>query len=247
MKRSLFISIALSLVVCATLAAESGSKGAPAAELEKLAVAESRLPAEVKPAKGMGEAERERRAAAFLEAGTLCHDIQNAYTEPVGKKGLRYLKASLAHRESPLTRAYLGSLHMILARDASSVITKVREVDAGLEEADAAVKAAPVDITVRAIRVECTIELPPMFKRLDTVTSDLQILLDRYAAEPAVFSAAFSPARLFELKAQELELRGKTSLAIRIRSRATAQPKRENSGGRAKAALSTRRLSIFCR
>ncbi len=222
MKRSIFVSLALFLAACATLAAKGEAKGAPADELEKLAAIEAKLPAEIKPDKSMGEPERARRAALFLEAGNLCHDLQNAYAEPLGKKGVRYLKASLAYRESPLTRAYLGSLHMIQARDASSVITKVREVDDGLKEADAAVAAAPADITVRAIRVECSIELPPMFKRLDTVTSDLQTLLDRYAADPAAFASAFPPARLLELKAQELELRGKAPLAQKYREKAAA-------------------------
>ncbi len=224
MKRSMSVLVAaiLGAAMCAPLAAGEASKGAPEAELGKLAAAEARLPASAKPEKGLGQAERERVAAAFLEAGRLCHDLQNAYAEPLGKKGVRYLKASLAYRESPLTRAYLGSLHMIQARDASSVITKVKEVDDGLKEVDAAVKAAPADITVRAIRVECTIELPPMFKRLDTVTADLQILLDRYAAEPEAFVDAFEPARLFELKAQELDLRGKPSLAQKYREKAAS-------------------------
>jgi hypothetical protein len=214
------LAVILGAVVSSTLVAEAGTQGAPVAELEKLARAEKGLPTALKPEKGMGEAERAAAAAAFFEAGRICADLQNAYLEPLGKKGVRYLKASLAYKESPLTRVYLGSLHLIQARDASSVITKVREVDDGLKEVDAAVAASPADILIRAIRVESTIELPDMFKRLDSVTADLQILLDAYAANPKTFAAAFTPARLFELKAKELELRGKSSLAQKYRDKA---------------------------
>jgi hypothetical protein len=222
MKRnSVFLfGLVMSLVVCGGVQAEEPAKGAPAAELEKLRVAESGLPTALKPEKGMSEAEIGKNTEAFFLTGRLCTDLQNEYAEPLAKKAQRYLTASLAYRESALTRAYLGSSHLIQARDASSVITKVREVDAGLKEVDAAVKAAPENITVRAIRVESTIGLPKMFKRLDTVTADLQILLDKYEAGPEVFAASFPPVRLFELKAKELDLRGKSSLAKEYREKA---------------------------
>lgn len=222
MKRTngFWFSVVVSLAFCAPLFAEGQTKGAPAAELEKLQGAEKGLPTALKPEKGMDQMEVDRNALAFFEAGRLCTDLQNKYAEPLGKKAQRYLKASLAYRESALTRSYLGSSHLIQARDASSVITKVREVDDGLKEVDAAVAASPADILIRAIRVESTIELPDMFKRLDSVTADLQILLDAYAANPKTFAAAFTPARLFELKAKELELRGKSSLAQKYRDKA---------------------------
>jgi hypothetical protein len=219
-KNGFLFSVAVSLALCAPLFAEGQTKGAPVAELEKLQGAESGLPTALKPEKGMDQMDIDRSALAFFEAGRLCTDLQNKYAEPLGKKAQRYLKASLAYRESPLTRVYLGSSHLIQARDASSVITKVREVDAGLKDVDAAVSAAPDNLTVRAIRVESTIELPEMFKRLDTVSADLQILLGSYAQSPAVFETAFYPVRLFELKARELELRGNAALAQKYRDKA---------------------------
>lgn len=199
-----------------------GAKDEPglSSRLAELEAAEKELPSARKPDAGMGEAARSRAAEAFLKAGTLCHDIQRQYAEPLGKKADEYLRASLAYRETALARAYLGSAHIIRARDAKSVISKVAEANAGLKEVDAAVDSAPDDILVRAIRVECTIELPSMFKRLDAVASDLRILLERYAASPASFAEAYCPARVFELKAEELELRGKASMAAQYRKKA---------------------------
>ncbi len=191
-----------------------------AAALAELSSLERDLPADRKPRPGLSEADRSAAASAFFEAGVMCHDIQSAFAEPLIAKADAYLRASLAYRDSPLARAYLGSAHIIQARDAASVISKVSEANTGLKEVDAAVKAAPDDILVRAIRIECTIELPEMFKRLDTVTSDLKNLLERYAKSPGDFEGAFRPSRLFELKAKEQELRGKSSAAAQYRERA---------------------------
>jgi hypothetical protein len=189
------------------------------ARLGELAAAEKDLPAERKPAALAGEQERAKAAEAFMKAGILCHDIQAAYAENLGKKADEYLRASLAYRESALARVYLGSSHIIQARDAKSVMSKVAEANTGLKEVDAAVQSAPGDLLVRAIRVECTIGLPEMFGRLDTVTSDLKILLESYAKSPASFDGTFPPARVFELKAKELDLRGKKSMAEQYRKK----------------------------
>jgi hypothetical protein len=190
------------------------------AALGELEAMEKALPAELKPPAAIDDAEKGKRADAFFQAGLKCHDIMEQFAEPLGKKADLYLRASLAYRESSVARAYLGSSHLIQARDSSNVITKVSEVDIGLREVDAAVKAAPDDVLTRAVRIECCIGLPSMFKRLDTVTDDLNILLKRYAAEPKAFDTAYSPSRLFELKAAELELRGKNSMAQKYKQKA---------------------------
>lgn len=213
------------LVVALPVFGDKGAAptGAVASErdsrLAELAAAEKGLPAARKPAAGADAAEKERAAEAFFRAGLLCHDIQREFSEPLGKKADEYLRASLAYRESALARAYLGSSHLIQARDAASVIAKVAEADTGLKEVDAAVGAAPRDILVRAVRIECTIELPGMFKRLDTVTSDLKFLLEAYAESPASFEGVYPPSRIFELKAKELELRGKGAMAGQYRKK----------------------------
>jgi hypothetical protein len=215
------------LALAAPIFADKGSPPAGveaealASRLAELEAAEKLLPSARKPAEGMGSADRERGAAAFLKAGVMCHDIQARFARPMIDKADQYLRSSLAYRESALARVYLGSAHIIQARDAASVIAKVAEANTGLKEVDAAVKAAPDDMLVRAIRVECTIELPEMFKRLDTVTSDLMILLERYAKSPRSFEGVFPPSRVFELKAEELDLRGKPSLAAQYRARAS--------------------------
>jgi len=193
-----------------------------AESLARLESLEKSLPSDKKPRKGLVEAERSAAASAFFEAGVMCHDIQGAFAEPLIDKADAYLRASLAYRDSPLARAYLGSAHLIQARDAASNISKLASVNAGLKEVDAAVKSAPDDILVRAIRVECTIELPEMFKRLDTVSADLKNLLERYAKSPSSFDGVFPPSRVFELKAKEQELRGKASMAAQYRDKAKA-------------------------
>lgn len=223
------IALALTLLMAGGLAAEkpetkSEKQKAALASLETL---EKALPAERSPSAAMDETEKDKRAEAFFKAGIACHDLMQTYAESLGKKADQFLRASLAYRESPLTRVYLGSSHLIQARDVSSVFAKVNEVDVGLKEVDAAVKAAPEDILTRAIRVECTIELPAMFKRLDTVTSDLNFLLKAYSESPQTFADAYSPARLFELKVKELELRGKGSMTDKYREKAEELSKGE--------------------
>jgi hypothetical protein len=190
------------------------------AALARLESEEANLPPAARPEPDMGAASRHSGAQAFFLAGLSCHDIMRRYAEPLSKKAFGYFKASLAYEESPLVRAYLGSSHLIAARDAKSAIAKVKEVDEGLREVDAAVKAAPADIGVRAVRIESTIELPAMFKRLDTVTADIDFLLDRYLKDKSSLGEAYSPASLFAMKARELELRGKNSLAAKYRQKA---------------------------
>lgn len=208
------------LAVQAAFGAEKTKDVALRAALAELDAMEKALPAELKPSASTSEAERAARAESFFRAGRKCHDVMGEFSEPLGKKADLYLRASLAYRESPVARAYLGSSHLIQARDASNVIVKVSEVDVGLKEVDAAVKAAPDDVLARAVRIECCIGLPSMFKRLDTVTEDLNVLLRRYAKEPKAFDATYSPGRLFEMKAAELELRGKNSMAQKYRQKA---------------------------
>lgn len=219
--------VTLSLIITGAVLAETPKSEGLAAALATLESLEKTLPAERAPTASMGQAERENRAQAFFLAGRACHDIMEKYAEPLVKKADKYLRASLAYRESPVTRVYLGSAHLIRARDVSSVITKISEVDIGLKEVDAAVKAAPNDILVRAIRVECTIGLPSMFKRLDIVTDDLGFMLRAYADSPKDLAAAYSPARVFELKAKELEQRGKGSMADKYREKAKELSKGE--------------------
>jgi hypothetical protein len=203
--------------------------------LAALEAQEKGLPAELKPDASTGRDDRAKAAAAFRRAGIACHDIMRSYAEPLGKKADRYLRASLAYEESPLARVYLGSSHMIQARDSANVITKIAEVDAGLKETDAAVKAAPDDILVRAVRVECTIELPSMFKRLDVVSKDLEFMLKAYAKDPAGFSKVYPAARAFELKAAELKQRGKNAMAEKYleksRELAKSEPKAKADAG----------------
>lgn len=221
--------MAAALVAAFALHADTDKAKDPklAAALASLEAAERALPAERKPGSAMDEPERKKRAEAFFLAGRWCHDIMEKFAEPLGKKADQYLRASLAYRDSPLTRVYLGSSHLIQARDVSSVISKLAEVDVGLKEVDAAVKAAPADILTRAVRAECTIGLPSMFKRLDTVTADLAFLLKAYADSPDSFAIAYSPSRLFELKANELDQRGKGSMAAKYREKSKELAKGE--------------------
>jgi hypothetical protein len=207
--------------------------------LRELSALEKSLPASRKPPSGLREAEKAQAADSFFKAGLLCHDIQREFAESMVKKADEYLRASLAYRESSLTRAYLGSAHLIQARDASSAISKIAEVNTGLNEIDAAVNADPNDILVRALRVECTIELPAMFNRLDVVTKDLKLLLEEYAKSPDRFASIFPPSRLFELKAKELELRGKSTLAAQYRQRAKETAKAETQNSASKATPNT--------
>jgi hypothetical protein len=213
----LALCLCLRALASSPLAAQSGGE---AAALSRLARDEAALPASPKPAAGLAPELRREGARAFFAAGVDCHDLMRDSALPLSKKAFAYLESSLAYEESPLARAYLGSAHLIAARDAKSVIAKVREVDSGLKELDAAVKAAPGEVGVRAVRIESTIELPAMFKRLDAVTADLELLLKLYLKDKDALSAGYDPARLFLMKAREQELRGKNDAAAKYRQKA---------------------------
>ncbi len=168
----------------------------------------------------------------LAEAGRICHDIQAQTSTAMAEKGFTFFDEALSVNDDPATRAYLGSLHLIEARDAKSILKKIAEVDRGLKEIDRALELLKAQenqtdsvlssdsIIVRVVRVECSIGLPDMFNRIDHVSEDLNWLLKKWIESPAIFRNTYSPSRLLLLKAQELDLRGNKEFADRYRQKA---------------------------
>lgn len=84
------------------------------------------------------------------------------------------------------TVAYLGSSYALSARDAKSVVDKIRYTNRGLRFLDQAVTLAPNDFAVRMIRGSVTSNLPSMFGRGDSTLEDF-VALDQ------MFTAAQTP------------------------------------------------------
>jgi len=89
--------------------------------------------------------------------------------------------------DDPQTLAYLGSSYALTARDASSVVDKIRFTNRALRFLDQAVNMAPSDFTVRIIRGSVTSNLPAMFGRADSTVAD-------YIALDQMFSVTQAPS-----------------------------------------------------
>lgn len=85
----------------------------------------------------------------------------------------RYLERFAGDSEA---RAYLGSAYALMARDASSVVNKMRYANRGMRHLDRALDLAPRDFAVRFIRAQVNSSLPKMFGRREAAIEDMRML-----------------------------------------------------------------------
>ena len=93
----------------------------------------------------------------------------------------RYLKRFADDVEA---RAYLGSAYAMMARDASSVVNKMRYANRGLRHLDRALDAGAGNFTVRMIRANVNSSLPKMFERGGAALDDMLALDEIYRLTP---------------------------------------------------------------
>lgn len=80
----------------------------------------------------------------------------------------------------PLADAYHGSTMMLIARDSTKPLEKLRWSKAGLKLLDGAVSAAPQDVMIRLLRGKTAYILPEKhFHRSQTAIEDYTFLIDR--------------------------------------------------------------------
>ena len=82
-------------------------------------------------------------------------------------------------------RAYLGSAYAMMARDASSVVNKMRYTNRGLRHLDRALEVAPRDFAVRLIRANVNSSLPKMFRRGEAALQDMLALDEIFREAPS--------------------------------------------------------------
>ncbi|MCH5583951.1 hypothetical protein MK805_03110 [Shimazuella sp. AN120528] len=80
----------------------------------------------------------------------------------------------------PITDAYYGITRLLMARDTTSLLNKLRWSKAGLKLLDGAVSAAPQDGRIRLLRGRTAYRLPKKhFNLAETIIEDYTFLIDR--------------------------------------------------------------------
>ena len=148
-------------VVSPAQAAQSGTTGAPSAE-----------------------------TTALRDEGIALHDRAVEGEDDAAARAVEHLERYLEHvSKDSEARAYLGGGYAMMARDASSVINKMRYANRGLRHLDRALEAAPGTFTVRLIRARVHSSLPKMFGRGDAALEDMLALDEIYRDAPAPWMA----------------------------------------------------------
>ncbi|CAG7630637.1 hypothetical protein ACFQI7_16895 [Paenibacillus allorhizosphaerae] len=109
----------------------------------------------------------------------------------------------LLRRDYPgvtLAEAYHGSTMILVARDATKPLDKLKWCKNGLMLLDRAVAAAPHDLMVRLLRGKAAFQLPEKyFKRTQTAIEDYTFLIDQELRQPGVLEADEYPNIIYEL------------------------------------------------
>ena len=124
--------------------------------------------------------------AALREQAIALHDRAVEGDEDSAEQAVarleRYLKRFADDSEA---RAYLGSAYALMARDASSVVNKMRYANRGLRHLDRALDAGAGNFTVRMIRANVNSSLPKMFGRGGAALDDMLALDGIYQLAPS--------------------------------------------------------------
>lgn len=101
-------------------------------------------------------------------------DVSGASTK--ARSWLEKAHASYPHDMTIL--AYLGSARTLVARDSWNVVTKVSNVNQGINLIDRAVRNAPNDVAARLVRANNSLTLPKFFGRRSRAVEDFSFLHD---------------------------------------------------------------------
>ena len=131
--------------------------------------------------------------AAVKALGIVYHDLGVAGVRGAAARAVATLEqAHASGAADPEVTAYLGSARTLLAGETWNPITRVRGVAEGARLLDAAVAAAPDNVTIRFVRADTSLRLPAFFNRVHHARGDLERVL------ALVGDPRLSPARLAE-------------------------------------------------
>ena len=155
-----------------------------------LSLAGPSLPAAVAPPGQAAEAGSAGEASAELmalrEQGIALHDRavegDEGAAEEAASRLQRYLDRVAPDGEA---QAYLGSAYAMMARDASSVVSKTRYVNRSVRHLDRALETSPRMFSVRLIRAKVNSSLPKMFGRGGAALEDMLALDEIYRDAPS--------------------------------------------------------------
>lgn len=126
-----------------------------------------------------------------LQEAIRLHSVATKGKKGVAKKANQLLN-KIVKREpkNALAAAYFGSTYALMARDADSVVNKIRYSNRGVRYLDEALGLAPEDFIVRFIRAKVNSSLPSMFHRSKKATQDMLVLDRLYQLKPLKYRAA---------------------------------------------------------
>ena len=155
-----------------------------------LALAGASLPAAVAPpaaaTTAVSTTEVPPEYAALREQGIALHSRAVEGDEDAAGKAVAQLERYLERFSTDIeARAYLGSAYTLRARDASSVVNRMRYANRGLRHLDRALDSGPGEFTVRLVRANVNSNLPKMFERGSAALDDLLALDEIYRLDPS--------------------------------------------------------------
>ena len=101
-------------------------------------------------------------------------------------KAIKLLEKLVKDDEEGLATAYLGSSHLLRARDDWNPFGKLSNLGKGFEYLDRAVKYHGDNIMVLVIRANAYINIPGIFGKLDTSIADFQKIIQLYSQDTVV-------------------------------------------------------------
>jgi tetratricopeptide (TPR) repeat protein len=122
----------------------------------------------------------------LLELGIAYHNAGVLGDKDYVLKAIRLLEKLVKDDAEGLATAYLGSSHLLRARDDWNPFGKLSNLNKGFEYLDKAVKYHGDNIIVLAIRANAYINIPGFFGKLDTSITDLERIVQLYSQSTVV-------------------------------------------------------------
>ncbi|HNS66720.1 MAG TPA: tetratricopeptide repeat protein, partial [Mesotoga infera] len=101
-------------------------------------------------------------------------------------KAIKLFEKLIRDEEEGLATSYLGSSHLLKARDDWNPFGKLSNLGKGFEYLDRAVKYHGDNIMVLVIRANAYINIPGIFGKLDTSIADFQKIIQLYSQDTVV-------------------------------------------------------------
>jgi len=121
-----------------------------------------------------------------LELGIAYHNEGLNGDKDSVQKATKLLGTLVKEDTEGLAIAYLGSSHLLRARDDWNPFGKLSNLNKGFEYLDKAVKEHPDNILIRIIRGNAYMNIPGVFGKLDTAISDFERVIELWPLESEI-------------------------------------------------------------